>query len=64
MGCCRALAGLESRRHRDPKMPYIVLVCYVIRLTMNGTAKACVRAERSLDRHWRYIRAWFKKRLR
>jgi RNA polymerase sigma factor (TIGR02999 family) len=55
-----ALAELESR---DPLKAQIVLLRYFTGLTMDETAAVLGLAERTLDRHWRYIRAWLKQRL-
>src|SRR5205085_12281732 len=55
-----ALAELEER---DPLKAQIVLLRYFTGLTMDETATLLGLAERTLDRHWRYIRAWFMKRL-
>jgi RNA polymerase sigma factor (TIGR02999 family) len=55
-----ALAELEAR---DPLKAQIVLLRYFTGLTMDETAAILGLAERTLDRHWRYIRAWLMKRL-
>ena len=55
-----ALADLEQR---DPLKAQIVLLRYFTGLTMDETAAVLGLAERTLDRHWRYIRAWLMKRL-
>ncbi len=55
-----ALVGLEER---DPLEAQIVLLRYFTGLTMDETAEVLGMAERTLDRHWRYIRAWLMKRL-
>jgi RNA polymerase sigma factor (TIGR02999 family) len=55
-----ALAELEER---DPLEAQIVLLRYFTGLTMDETATVLGLAERTLDRHWRYIRAWLMKRL-
>jgi RNA polymerase sigma factor (TIGR02999 family) len=55
-----ALAELEQR---DPLKAQIVLLRYFSGLTMDETAAILGLAERTLDRHWRYIRAWLMKRL-
>src|SRR5262245_59025696 len=55
-----ALAELEAR---DPLKARIVLLRYFTGLTMDETAAILGLAERTLDRHWRYIRAWLMKRL-
>jgi RNA polymerase sigma factor (TIGR02999 family) len=56
-----ALAELEER---DPLEAQIVLLRYFTGLTIPETAAVLGLAERTLDRHWRYIRAWLMKRLR
>jgi RNA polymerase sigma factor (TIGR02999 family) len=55
-----ALGELEER---DPLKAQIVLLRYFTGLTMDETAAILGLAERTLDRHWRYIRAWLMKRL-
>jgi RNA polymerase sigma factor (TIGR02999 family) len=55
-----ALAELEAR---DPLKAQIVLLRYFSGLTTAETAAVLGLAERTLDRHWRYIRAWLMKRL-
>ena len=55
-----ALTELEQR---DPLKAQIVLLRYFTGLTMDETAAILGLAERTLDRHWRYIRAWLMKRL-
>jgi RNA polymerase sigma factor (TIGR02999 family) len=55
-----ALAELETR---DPLKAQIVLLRYFTGLTMNETAAILGLGQRTLDRHWRYIRAWLMKRL-
>jgi RNA polymerase sigma factor (TIGR02999 family) len=55
-----ALAELEAR---DPLKAQIVLLRYFTGLTMEETAEILGLAERTLDRHWRYLRAWLMKRL-
>ena len=55
-----ALGALEAR---DPLKAQIVLLRYFTGLTMNETAAILGLTERTLDRHWRYIRAWLMKRL-
>ena len=60
LGVHEALAELEAR---DPLKAQIVLLRYFTGLTMDETAAVLGLAERTLDRHWRYIRAWLMKRL-
>jgi RNA polymerase sigma factor (TIGR02999 family) len=55
-----ALKELEAR---DPLKAQIVLLRYFVGMTMDETASVLGLAERTLDRHWRYIRAWLMKRL-
>ena len=55
-----ALAELETR---DPLKAQIVLLRYFTGLTMDEIAAVLGLAERTLDRHWRYLRAWLMKRL-
>src|SRR3954447_20075850 len=60
LGGHQALRELEAR---DPLKAQIVLLRYFSGLTMDETAAVLGLAERTLDRHWRYIRAWLMKRL-
>ena len=55
-----ALAELEER---DPLKAQIVLLRYFTGLTMDETAAILGVPERTLDRHWRYLRAWLMKRV-
>jgi len=55
--------ALEELEERDPLKAQIVLLIYFTGLTMDETAAILGLAERTLDRHWRYIRAWLMKRL-
>jgi RNA polymerase sigma factor (TIGR02999 family) len=55
--------ALEELERRDPLKAQIVLLRYFTGLTMDETAAILGIAERTLDRHWRYIRAWLIKRL-
>jgi RNA polymerase sigma factor (TIGR02999 family) len=55
--------ALQELEARDPLKAQIVLLRYFTGLTMDETAKVLGLAERTLDRHWRYIRAWLMKRL-
>jgi len=55
--------ALQELEARDPLKAQIVLLRYFTGLTMDETASALGLAERTLDRHWRYIRAWLMKRL-
>jgi RNA polymerase sigma factor (TIGR02999 family) len=55
--------ALEELEARDRLKAQIVLLRYFTGLTMDETAAILGLAERTLDRHWRYIRAWLKQRL-
>jgi RNA polymerase sigma factor (TIGR02999 family) len=55
--------ALQELEERDPLEAKIVLLRYFTGLTMDETAAILGLAERTLDRHWRYIRAWLMKRL-
>jgi RNA polymerase sigma factor (TIGR02999 family) len=55
--------ALQELEERDPLKAEIVLLRYFTGLTMDETAAVLGLAERTLDRHWRYIRAWLMKRL-
>jgi RNA polymerase sigma factor (TIGR02999 family) len=55
-----ALAELEER---DPLKGQIVLVRYFTGMTKDETADVLGLPLRTLDRHWRFIRAWLRKRL-
>jgi RNA polymerase sigma factor (TIGR02999 family) len=55
-----ALGELEER---DPLKAQIILLRYFTGMTMDETAATLGLAERTLDRHWRYIRAWLMKQL-
>jgi DNA-directed RNA polymerase specialized sigma24 family protein len=55
--------ALEELEARDPLKAQIVLLRYLTGFTMDETATVLGLAERTLDRHWRYIRAWSMKRL-
>jgi RNA polymerase sigma factor (TIGR02999 family) len=55
--------ALEKLEARDPLKAQIVLLRYFTGLTMDETAAVLGLAERTLDRHWRYIRAWLMKQL-
>jgi RNA polymerase sigma factor (TIGR02999 family) len=54
------LAELEKE---DPLKAQIVLLRYFSGMTTAETAEVLGLAERTLDREWRYIRAWLMKRL-
>ena len=55
--------ALQELEVRDPLKAQIVLLRYFTGLTREETATVLGLAERTLDRHWRYIRAWLRKRL-
>jgi RNA polymerase sigma factor (TIGR02999 family) len=55
-----ALVELEEH---DPLKAQIVLLRYFTGLTMEETAAILGLALRTLERHWRYIRAWLMERL-
>lgn len=55
--------ALEELEVRDPLKAQIVLLRYFAGLSLDETAAVLGIAERTLDRHWRYIRAWLLKRL-
>jgi DNA-directed RNA polymerase specialized sigma24 family protein len=55
--------ALQELEERDPLKAQIVLLSYFTGLTMNETAAVLGLAGRTLDRHWRYIRACLMKRL-
>jgi RNA polymerase sigma factor (TIGR02999 family) len=55
--------ALDELEARDPLKARIVLLRYFVGMTMDETAAVLGLAERTLDRHWRYIRAWLMKKL-
>jgi RNA polymerase sigma factor (TIGR02999 family) len=55
--------ALEELETRDPLKAQIVLLRYFAGLTLDEAAAVLGLPERTLDRHWRYIRAWLFKRL-
>jgi RNA polymerase sigma factor (TIGR02999 family) len=55
--------ALQELEAHDPLKAQIILLRYFTGLTMDETAAVLGIAERTLDRHWRYIRAWLMKRL-
>jgi RNA polymerase sigma factor (TIGR02999 family) len=55
--------ALQELEASDPLKAQIVLLRYFTGLTRDETATVLGLAERTLDRDWRYIRAWLKKRL-
>jgi RNA polymerase sigma factor (TIGR02999 family) len=55
-----ALAELERR---DPLKAQLVMLRYFSGLSMEEAAAVLGQSERTLHRHWRYVRAWLKSRL-
>ena len=55
--------ALEELEKQDPLKAKIVLLRYFSGMTTAETAEVLGLAERTLDRKWRYIRAWLLKRL-
>ena len=55
--------ALEELEKEDPVKAQIVLLRYFSGLTTAETAEVLGMAERTLDREWRYTRAWLLKRL-
>ena len=55
--------ALEELEKIDPVKAKIVLLRYFSGLTTAETAEVLGLAERTLDRKWRYLRAWLLKRL-
>jgi RNA polymerase sigma factor (TIGR02999 family) len=55
--------ALEELETRDPLKANIVLLRYFSGLTMDETAEVLGLAARTLDKKWRYVRAWLLKRL-
>jgi RNA polymerase sigma factor (TIGR02999 family) len=55
--------ALQELENQDPSKAQIVLLRYFSGLTTAETAEVLGLAERTLDRQWRYIRAWLLKRL-
>jgi len=56
--------ALEELEKQDPVKSQIVLLRYFSGLTTAETAEVLGLAASTLDRKWRYIRAWLLKRLR
>ena len=55
--------ALEELEKQDPLKAQIVLLRYFSGLTTAETAEVLGMAERTLDRQWRYVRAWLLRRL-
>jgi RNA polymerase sigma factor (TIGR02999 family) len=55
--------ALDELEKDDPLKAQIVLLRYFSGLTTAETAEVLGLAERTLDRQWRYLRAWLLKRL-
>jgi RNA polymerase sigma factor (TIGR02999 family) len=56
--------ALDELERQDPVKAQIVLLRYFSGMTTAETAEVLGIAERTLDRQWRYIKAWLLKRLR
>jgi RNA polymerase sigma factor (TIGR02999 family) len=54
--------ALHELEQQDPVKAQIVLLRYFSGLSRAETAEILGLAERTLDRHWRYIRVWLLKR--
>jgi RNA polymerase sigma factor (TIGR02999 family) len=55
--------ALEELEKQDPLKGRIVSLRYFAGLTNKEAATVLGLSERTLHRHWRFIRAWLKKRL-
>jgi RNA polymerase sigma factor (TIGR02999 family) len=55
--------AIQELEATDPLKAQIILLRYFAGLTMDETATILDVPERTLDRHWRYIRAWLIKKL-
>ena len=55
--------AIQELETNDPLKAQIILLRYFAGLTMDETATILDVPERTLDRHWRYIRAWLIKKL-
>jgi RNA polymerase sigma factor (TIGR02999 family) len=55
--------ALEELEQQDPLKAQIVLLRYFSGLTTDETAEVLGLSASTLDRKWRYIRAWLLKRL-
>jgi RNA polymerase sigma factor (TIGR02999 family) len=55
--------ALEDLEKQDPLKAKIVLLRYFSGLTTDETAEVLGLAASTLDRKWRYVRAWLLKRL-
>ena len=55
--------AIQELEASDSLKAQIVLLRYFAGLTMDETATVLGIPERTLDRHWRYIRAWLIKKL-
>jgi RNA polymerase sigma factor (TIGR02999 family) len=55
--------ALEELEQQDPMKAKIVLLRYFSGLTTDETAEVLGLGTSTLDRKWRYIRAWLLKRL-
>jgi RNA polymerase sigma factor (TIGR02999 family) len=55
--------ALDELERQDPLKAQIVMLRYFTGLTMAETAEVLGQSERTLHRHWRYIKAWLKSQL-
>jgi RNA polymerase sigma-70 factor, ECF subfamily len=55
--------AVQELEQQDPVKAQIVLLRTFSGLTTAETAEVLGLAERTLDRRWRYLRAWLLKRL-
>jgi RNA polymerase sigma factor (TIGR02999 family) len=55
--------ALQELEQQDPSKAQIVMLRYFSGLTTAETAEVLGVPERTLDRQWRYLRAWLLKRL-
>jgi DNA-directed RNA polymerase specialized sigma24 family protein len=55
--------AIQEQEASDSLKAQIFLLRYFAGLTMDETAAVLGIPERTLDRHWRYIRAWLIKKL-
>lgn len=55
--------AIDELERDDPLKAKIVMLRYFAGLTVAETAEMLELSERSLHRHWRYIRAWLKSRI-
>jgi RNA polymerase sigma factor (TIGR02999 family) len=55
--------ALESLEKEDPLKAKIVKLRYFAGMTMEEVAQVLGMSERTLHRHWRFVKAWLKSRL-